>query len=61
MNDGVYQWTAFDPARWDHYYHAGQQVRFYRQQPPHLANAEFEIIEPRWVGWLLGFMERFHL
>ena len=27
MMPNEFQWSAFNPNRWDHYYHAGLQVR----------------------------------
>ena len=37
MHTDRFEWTAFDPNRWDHYYHAGHQVRFFRVAPWHQA------------------------
>lgn len=53
MMPGEFRWSAFDPNRWDHYYHAGQQVRFYRQQPHRLSGSGFEQPEPRWIDFVL--------
>lgn len=38
---GSFSWSAFDPNRWDHYTHAGQQVRFYRVSPDMISGAAF--------------------
>lgn len=54
-----FSWSAFDESRWDHFYHAGQQIRFYRQQPPHLAAIAFEKTQPAWVNFFLRCFERF--
>ena len=40
-NHGTFTWSAFDPNRWDHYTHAGQQVRFYRMSPSLISGSAF--------------------
>lgn len=59
MSRENFQWSAFDPQRWDHYYHAGQQVRFYRQQPAHLIGGGFQEAEPRWIDRVIRFFNPF--
>lgn len=39
-----YQWTAWDEGKWDHYHHAGIQVRFYRVCP-------FRVVSMRRRWW----------
>lgn len=56
MNDtGKYEWSAFDRNRCDHFYHNGQQIRFYRTRP---WPQDYEAFEPRWweriLNWLIG-------
>ncbi len=56
MNPATFEWSAFDPNRWDHYYAAGQQVRFYRQAPCHLSGSGFFIPEATWVTRIFRFL-----
>lgn len=55
---GKYEWTAFPAGHWDHYHMAGQQTRFYRQQPPHLARVPFETEPPSILKWIARFFDR---
>lgn len=41
--DGSFTWSAWNPAKWDHYHHAGIQVNAYRECP-------FPFSVPR-TGW----------
>lgn len=52
----VYEWTGFDPNKWDHYHHAGQQVRFYRTRP--WVESTFEEPEDRWYDRLIRWLFR---
>ena len=54
-----FQWSAWDPNKWDHYHHAGVQERFYRQCPTHLSGQGYETMEPRWIDYLINFLGKF--
>lgn len=47
---GKFEYCAFDKNRCDLYYHNGQQVRYFRQQPPHLACVPWARDKP--ASWL---------
>ena len=61
MLPGEFRWSAFDMNRCDYYYHNGYQVRFYRQCPERLGGAGYEQMEPRWIDYMLRFLERVKL
>lgn len=61
MMPGEFRWKAWDENRWDHYWHAGVQERFYRVCPRHLGGSGFEEPEPRWIDYLLRICERISL
>lgn len=58
MSPGDFSWSAFDKNRCDYFYHNGQQCRFYRQQPPHLAAVPFEREELSMLDRLMQFFWR---
>lgn len=58
MMPDEFRWSAFDPNHWDHYYHAGQQVRFYRQLPCRLGGSAIEEPDLRWIDSFFLFLQR---
>lgn len=44
-----YRWSGFDKNRWDHYYAAGEQIRFYRECPSRTGASIYIGPAPRWV------------
>ncbi len=37
--DGSFSWSAYDPAHWTHFHHAGVQVHAYRIAPWRMTGA----------------------
>jgi len=56
MKPEIFSWTAFDPNRWDHYYHAGQQIRFYREMPCQLGGPGIYAPRKKWIDTLFRIL-----